>query len=111
MSEEQPDASRVVSFDLRPWALREIRRRAAADGGVIVASEVRERSAESGLFSYDILHILRTGRAEGNVESEPNGGYICRVMQRIRRRKAFVEVVIFGEGSLFVKESDWEGNP
>jgi hypothetical protein len=111
MGEEQNDCPRVIELDLRPWAIREIRRLATADGGVVVASVVRERTAESGLFSYDILHILRTGKFEGQPVSDHNGGFLCRIVQRVRKRKAVVEAVIFGEDSLFVTKCDWEGKP
>lgn len=111
MSEEQSGRSRIVGIDLRPWAIREIRRRAALEGGIIVASDIRARAAELGLFSFDIPHILRTGRFAGEPLSQPEGGYLCRMTQRVRKRRAFVDVVIYGEDGLFVKQCDWEGDP
>lgn len=108
-SEGKGDVSSLVAFDLRPWALREIRRRAAVAGNVVVIDDVRNRTAERGLFSYDILHVLRTGRLDGQPRDLSDGGISCRMKQRIRRRRAFVEVVIFGEDKLFVSVTDWEG--
>lgn len=47
----------------------------------------------------------------GEPVSQPEGGFLCRIMQRVRKRRAFVEVVIYGEDRLFVMQCYWEDNP
>lgn len=110
MSEEQNSAPRLVDFDVRPWAIRETRRRAALERGVIVSLAVRAVCTDRDLYSYDILHILRTGLFVGEVEPQPEGGHSCCLSQRIRGRTAFAKIVIFGVDDLFVTDCNWEGS-
>ncbi len=68
-----------------------------------------ERMSERGIFTIDVLRILRAGWVDDEPEHTESGEWKCKVTLKTERgRTAGVVTIIMQNNMLFVKTVEWE---
>ena len=76
---------------------------------VILGKHAMERMSERGIFTIDVLRILRTGWVDDEPEHTESGEWKCKITLDINRgRTAGVVTIIMQNNMLFVKTVEWE---
>jgi hypothetical protein len=78
-------------------------------GNVVLGEHALERMSERGIFTTDVLRILRTGWVDDEPERTDYGEWKCKMTLDINRgRTAGVVTIIMQNDMLFVKTVEWE---
>lgn len=76
---------------------------------IIFGNHAMERMSERGIFTTDVLRILRAGWVDGEPEHTDSGEWKCKITLDIKRgRTAGVVTIIMHNDMLFVKTVEWE---
>lgn len=86
-----------------------IRQSAQDADNIILGNHAMERMSERGIFTADVLRILRSGWVDDEPEYTDSGEWKCKITLDIKRgRAAGVVTIIMHNDMLFVKTVEWE---
>ena len=86
-----------------------IRRSAQDADKIIFGNHAMERMSERGIFTTDVLRILRKGWVDDDPERTKSGEWKCKITLDIKRgRTAGAVTIIMHNDMLFVKTVEWE---
>ena len=90
-------------------AEKHIRHSAQDADNVIFGHHAMKRMNERGIFTTDVLRILRAGWVDDEPEATNSGEWKCKMTLEIKLgRSAGVVTIIMHNNMLFVKTVEWE---
>jgi hypothetical protein len=100
----------VARLNFTAAAAEKVIRQSAQDAdNVILGKHAMERMSERGIFTIDVLRILRTGWVDDEPEHTESGEWKCKITLGTNRgRTAGVVTIIMQNNMLFVKTVEWE---
>ena len=100
----------MARINLTAAAAEKVIRQSAQDAdNIILGRHAMERMSERGIFTTDVLRILRTGWVDDEPELTDSGEWKCKMtLDTNRGRTAGVVTTIMQNDMLFVKTVEWE---
>lgn len=100
----------MVRLNLTAAAAEKVIRQLAQDAdNIILGNHAMERMSKRGIFTADVLRILRTGWVDDEPEYTDSGEWKCKMTLEIKQgRTAGVVTIIMHDDMLFLKTVEWE---